>query len=256
MTSSGLAIRKVGAPVLRQRARRLSRDEVRNAETQCLIDRMRETMRSAPGVGLAAPQVGYPLQIVVIEDRKEYQERWSQKELAKRERKVIPFHALINPKIIARRGPLVRAFEEGCLSVPGFLGYVPRYTGVQVEAWDEHGDPVPTIHKRGWYARILQHEIDHLHGKLFLDRMPKRGRNAVPYHVISWLERLDPDGHWIAGLQRDAPAWVLGPNAITAMLERFGGHLASEFGVGRQRGVTLIRRTVESFLHKEVEATR
>ena len=123
---------------------------------------MRETMRDAPGVGLAAPQIGLPLQLAVIEDVGESEAM---------ERKPVPFHVIVNPKLTL--GPGTVDHFEGCLSVEGFQAIVPRAHTVHVDALDHRGKPV-SIDATGWYARILQHEIDHLHGTLYIDRMRSR----------------------------------------------------------------------------------
>jgi peptide deformylase len=167
-----LKIVEVGHPVLRTPARPLTPDELRSGGMTALIELMRETMRDAPGVGLAAPQIGEPLQLAVIEDRAEYLEGLPPEELAARARAPVPFHVIANPRLtITDPGPVV--FYEGCLSVPGFVGEVPRAAAVRVEALDHRGEPV-TIETGGWYARILQHEIDHLGGNLYIDRMDTR----------------------------------------------------------------------------------
>jgi peptide deformylase len=157
-----LKIVQAGAPVLRNGTRLLSRDEVKSAEIQQLIELMRETMREAPGVGLAAPQVGVPLRLAVIEDIGDVPEK---------ERQPVPFHVLINPQLTL--GPGVVEHYEGCLSIEGFQAVVPRVHAVNVDALDHRGEPVK-IEARGWYARILQHEIDHLDGTLYIDRMQSR----------------------------------------------------------------------------------
>jgi len=166
-----LKIVQAGEPVLRQRARELSRDEIRSAEIRQLIEWMRETMRDAPGVGLAAPQVGLALQLAVIEDPGDLQKAIPAERLAERGRRPVPFHVLVNPSLTLEGTPV--EFFEGCLSVSGFLGLVPRAPRARVACLDEKGKPV-TIEADGWYARILQHEIDHLQGTLYLDRMHSR----------------------------------------------------------------------------------
>jgi peptide deformylase len=167
-----LKIVEVGDPVLREPARPLTPEEVRSGQIAALIELMRETMRDAPGVGLAAPQIGESLQLAVIEDRADYQQSADAEELAARGRAPVPFHVIINPRLqVVEAGPAL--FAEGCLSVPGFLAQVPRATSVRVDALDHRGQPV-TIEASGWYARILQHEIDHLLGTLYLDRMDTR----------------------------------------------------------------------------------
>lgn len=158
-----LKILQVGDPVLRDGTRMLSRDEVKSPRFQELVEWMRETMRDAPGVGLAAPQVGVPLRFAVIEDLVEAEET---------ERKPVPFHVIVNPILTVVGTAQIEHFE-GCLSVEGFQAKVHRSQAVRVEGWDHNGDAV-TIDASGWYARILQHEVDHLDGKLYIDHMNPR----------------------------------------------------------------------------------
>jgi peptide deformylase len=167
-----LKIVQAGEEVLRQRARELSRDEILNPKIQQLIELMRETMRDAPGVGLAAPQIGESLQLAVIEDRAEYHRELTPEQLAERGRKPVPFHVIINPKLTLT-GKTANEFFEGCLSVGGYTAIVSRSDTVKVECLNEHAQPV-TIEASGWHARILQHEIDHLNGILYVDRMQPR----------------------------------------------------------------------------------
>jgi len=167
-----LKIVQTGEPVLRQVARTLTKKEILSPGIQQLIELMRETMRDAPGVGLAAPQVGVPLQLAVIEDDDEYLRHMPQKRLDEQERKAVPFHVIVNPKITVTDVSPVTHFE-GCLSVAGFSALVPRARAVRVEALGHKGEPV-TIEAGGWYARILQHETDHLFGRLYIDRMLSR----------------------------------------------------------------------------------
>lgn len=172
MDSKLLKIRIMGEPVLRRAAHPLTAEQIVQAETQQLIEAMRETMRDAPGVGLAAPQVGLPLQLAVIEDRETSMRELSAQQRKERERKPVPFHVVVNPTISLESPPEVEFFE-GCLSLPGYMAVVPRALKVRVECLDHHGRP-RTIHASGWYARILQHEIDHLVGTVYLDRMHSR----------------------------------------------------------------------------------
>jgi len=173
-----LPIVQAGDPVLRAPARPLSLEEIQSTAIQQLIADMRETMRAAPGVGLAAPQVGLGLQLAVIEDAPEYQANATPAELAERERAVVPFHVIINPALTLEPGAPVEFFE-GCLSVDGWMAMVARAAAVRVEALDENGRDV-VIQARGWHARILQHEIDHLHGTLCVDRMDPRTLSSHP----------------------------------------------------------------------------
>jgi peptide deformylase len=164
-----LQIAQIGEQVLRERANELSREDILSTKTQELIEHMRDTMRNAPGVGLAAPQVGVPLQLAVIEDREEYQEKLSPSQLSERERQPVPFHVIINPRIVSAEKTGLEFFE-GCLSVAGYSAIVPRARAVTVEYLNEHAE-TKRIEAAGWYSRILQHEIDHLAGVLYVDRM-------------------------------------------------------------------------------------
>ena len=180
-----LKIVQAGDPVLRDRARPLSPDEIRSAETQQLIEWMRETMRDAPGVGLAAPQVGVPLQLAVIEDAADLQRSIAQEKLAERHRRPVPFHVLANPSLVVEGNTV--EFFEGCLSVAGFSALVPRAFRVRVDCLNERGESV-SIAADGWYARILQHEIDHLYGTLYLDRMHTRSFMTVDQLTRHWSD--------------------------------------------------------------------
>jgi peptide deformylase len=167
-----LKIVQAGEPVLRQTARALTRHEILGAEIKRLILDLRETMQDAPGVGLAAPQVGLSVQLAVIEDREELLKDLPPQELVQKDRRPVPFHVIINPQITLLEGEDV-LFYEGCLSVAGFSAVVPRARAVRVEYLDEKGEH-RSVEAAGWYARILQHEIDHLHGALYIDRMHTR----------------------------------------------------------------------------------
>ena len=164
-----LQIAQIGEEVLRAPARELSREEILSARTQELIAHMRDTMRNAPGVGLAAPQVGLPLQLAVIEDPEEYHKKLTPRQLSERQREPVPFHVIVNPRIVSADNAGVEFFE-GCLSVTGYSAIVPRARAVTVEYLDEHAES-KRVEAVGWYARILQHEIDHLAGVLYVDRM-------------------------------------------------------------------------------------
>jgi peptide deformylase len=164
-----LKIVQVGEPVLREHAREITPDEIRGREIQELIAWMRETMYEAPGVGLAAPQIAKAIQLAVIEDKAEYMEKALPELLKERERHPVPFQVIINPKITLHEGDRA-IFHEGCLSLAGFTAAVPRARRVTVECLD-HNAKARTIQANGWYARILQHEIDHLYGTLYVDRM-------------------------------------------------------------------------------------
>src|SRR5260370_29900931 len=148
---------------------------------------MRDTMLAAPGVGLAAPQIGLPLQIGVIEDQLEYIQKLPPEQVDERKRRPVPFHVLINPKLIIEDAEPAEFFE-GCLSLAGFTAIVPRATRVRVECLNEKAEPV-VITAEGWYARILQHEIDHLPGILYIDRMKSRSFSTLDNYTRYWRDK-------------------------------------------------------------------
>jgi peptide deformylase len=182
-----IKIAAVGEMILRTRARALAPDEIQSAATRELIEHMREPLCDAPGVGLAAPQIGLPLQLAVIEDRAEYQAAFSEAELAERGRRPIPFQVIVNPSIELLSPPDVNFFE-GCLSLPGFTAIVPRARRVVVNCLNENGAPA-RIEAEGWYARILQHEIDHLMGTLYIDRMRSRSFCSLEQYNRFWKKK-------------------------------------------------------------------
>jgi len=182
-----LEIVQAGDPVLRQQSRALTKDEIAGPSIQQLIELMRETMREAPGVGLAAPQIGLSLQLAVIEDQPEYLTHHSAAELAELQRSAVPFHVIINPKL-SFVGDSTAGFFEGCLSVEGYQAVVNRAVNVRVECLDERGEET-TINAHGWYARILQHEIDHLNGTLYIDRMKTRTLTTGENMFRFWSKR-------------------------------------------------------------------
>ncbi|HEX6595466.1 MAG TPA: peptide deformylase [Acidimicrobiales bacterium] len=163
---------QVGDPVLRRRARPVAPEEIGTPFLQELIASMRITMYDAPGVGLAAPQVGESLQVVVAEDEGEHLEIMSPARRAELRRDELPFTALINP-MLEPVGDETEEFFEGCLSVEGYSALVRRFRRVRVEALDPAGRPF-SMDVEGWPARILQHELDHLAGILYIDRMDAR----------------------------------------------------------------------------------
>jgi peptide deformylase len=167
-----LEIVQTGDPVLRKVARMLTVDEIGSPAIQRLIVQMRDTMRAAPGVGLAAPQIGESIQLAFIEDRIDYLQDVPAEQLSERQRSPVDFHVIINPKLTTI-GEETMAFYEGCLSVEGFAAVVARAATVRVECLNERAEPM-IINAQGWYARILQHEIDHLNGTLYIDRMQTR----------------------------------------------------------------------------------
>lgn len=182
-----LKIVQAGDPVLRAQSRPLTKEEIGSPAIQQLIGLMRDAMREAPGVGLAAPQIGVPIQLAVIEDRAEYIEGLAEEEIAERQRAEIPFHVIINPQLSSLDDTSAEFFE-GCLSVEGFSAVVDRALNVRVECLNERGEEI-TIDAHGWYARILQHEIDHLNGTLYIDRMKTRTLSTAENMFRFWADK-------------------------------------------------------------------
>jgi len=148
------------AAVLRRKAKPVTQFD---DNLQILIDDMIETMREAPGVGLAAPQVNISERLIVVEYGEETEDEHG--EVIEKPKKLF---ALINPEIV-KFSEETELGVEGCLSIPGLVGEVERYSRIQVKGLNRHGKPV-RVKAEGWLARIFQHEIDHVNGVLFTDR--------------------------------------------------------------------------------------
>ena len=191
-----MAIRKIatiGHPILRQKARALTRDELLGADTQRFIDDLIETMRDANGAGIAAPQVYEPLSVCVIEVKNNPRYPYKPN---------VPLTVLVNPEVELLTDERFDNYE-GCLSVPNLRGVVARATEVRVRAWDRHGEPIDRV-VRGLTAGTYQHEVDHLNATLFVDRV------TDPTTLTTWtdFERF----HMAAFVER-----------ARALVERMGG---------------------------------
>ena len=151
-----LKVCRLGHPVLRMESKRVSKGKLASAPIQKLIDDMLETMVEYYGVGLAAPQIHESLSIAVIESHGP--------------RGTIPVTVLINPEVTVLDEELSDDWE-GCLSIPDFRGRVPRWRKLRVDALDRNGKKIQ-LTAEGFFARVIQHEFDHLMGKVYLDRMP------------------------------------------------------------------------------------
>lgn len=157
-----MAIRKVsrmGHPVLRQRAAEIPPTQMQSSQMQRLIDDMIETMIDYEGIGLAAPQVFEPLRLIVL----------GNPDPDPQDEAAIPLTVLFNPQFTTLSPESLDGWE-GCLSIPQLRGVVPRSATVEVQGYDREGQAVE-LEVEGIFARVLQHEIDHLDGVLFLDRM-------------------------------------------------------------------------------------
>jgi len=155
-----LKIETLNNPILRQKARPVKSI---SAELQELIDNMIETMREANGVGLAGPQVSQPLRLTVVETLPRHDDEGNVIEGSRE------LFVLINPKIVSKSRKMVDGIE-GCLSIPGWIGEASRHEKIRVRALDRQGNKI-RLRLNGWSARIVQHEIDHLDGVLFIDRL-------------------------------------------------------------------------------------
>ena len=167
-----LKVARLGHPVLREKARPVPVGEIRSAGIQQLIDDMVETMREYDGAGLAATQVHQPVQIAVIEV--DANPRYP-------DAPGIPLTVVINPVVTALTEELEEGWE-GCLSVPDMRGMVPRVTAVRLQCYDREANPVDLVAK-DFFARVIQHETDHLHGIVYVDRM--RDLRTLS-HIAEW----------------------------------------------------------------------
>lgn len=167
-----LKVSRLGHPVLRRVAEVVPSEVIAQAEFQQFIDDMIETMHEYDGVGLAAPQVHVSQQVAVLEVTKHprYPDAPS-----------VPLTVLINPRVTVLSEETVDGWE-GCLSIPEMRGAVPRYRELRVEAVDRNGQPLDFIAK-DFHARVVQHENDHLQGKVYLDRMPSL---ETLTHLTEW----------------------------------------------------------------------
>lgn len=172
---------QAGHPVLRQRSAPFD-GQLERGELDQLITLMRKVMHEAPGVGLAAPQLGIPLQLAVLEDQFEIDEETA----AARARTPLDFFAILNPSYTPL-GDTTAAFFEGCLSVSGLQAVVERPERVRLDFVTPEGEPASRDFS-GWQARIVQHETDHLHGMLYLDRAELRSLSTNSEYAARWAE--------------------------------------------------------------------
>lgn len=175
---------RLGDPVLREPAAPVDPAEIASADFQRLVDDLFETMREAGGVGLAAPQVGVGRQLFVY--GVEGDDRGS-----------VPPRVVVNPLLTPEAGEPIHDWE-GCLSIPGLRGLVPRHPAVRVQGLDRHGRPLDYV-AAGFEARIVQHEHDHLNGVVFLDRMRDLRSLCFEEEWHRFLERTDPTGQTAVG---------------------------------------------------------
>jgi peptide deformylase len=178
---------QAGDPVLRRRSRPVPTEKLGTPELRALVEEMVRTMRTAPGVGLAAPQIGVDWQLLVAEDDEDKSSDLTDDERATRQRIALPLVAVVNPQL-RMIGEERATFFEGCLSVSGWTALVSRALEVEVRGLTPAGEPLE-LRLSGWPARILQHEIDHLNGVLYVDRMHSRSfaRTELAHQI--WGEK-------------------------------------------------------------------
>lgn len=174
-----LKVARMGHPVLQKVARELTPEEIRSPEIARLLADMRETMQDYTGIGLAAPQVHQSLQMAIIEleDTED----------------AAPFTVFFNPKITVL-DPELQGFWEGCLSIPELRGYVERPRKIQVDFLDRDAKPARIV-AEGFVATVIQHELDHLAGTLFVERI----RDLKKLVFTDEFER-----HWLPSLRADS----------------------------------------------------
>ena len=169
-----LKARQVGDPILRQEAESVDVTTIHSPEFRKMVERMLKVMRNGKGSGIAAPQIGVGLRVIAIEFTGQHIKRLKDQGLTDKEMKrmgiyIVPTKVLINPEMRVIDSTLL-AFREGCLSVQGFSALVPRAKEIEIAALDMEAHPV-VWRASNWPARIIQHEVDHLNGKLYTDSM-------------------------------------------------------------------------------------
>ncbi|MFW6093038.1 MAG: peptide deformylase [Pseudomonadota bacterium] len=171
-------ILRMGHPILRQRARPLREAEIGSPQTRGLVEDMIETLHHAGGIGLAAPQVGEPIRLAIIEIG-DAESRYG-------DIPQMPLTVFVNPELEVL-DPARAGYWEGCLSVPGLRGFVERPQHVRVTARDLAGAPVE-LELRGFLATVFQHEFDHLDGRLYIDRMDDLRKLVFEEELAGHLE--------------------------------------------------------------------
>ena len=180
-----LNIAQIGDPILRKKTRELSIEEIQSSDTRNIISKMIKTMRKYNGAGLAANQIFEPLKICIVEilENKRYQHL-----------KTIPLKVLINPKIFIKKNNFSFNSYEGCLSVPNLRGKVKRYNDISITYYNTEGKKI-TENISGLESIVYQHEVDHLEGFLFTDKVYDNSslvtyENYLKYHEEEYKKEL------------------------------------------------------------------
>ncbi|XP_063705114.1 peptide deformylase, mitochondrial-like [Culicoides brevitarsis] len=186
---------QIGDPIVRTKCEKIPPETIKTPEVQTLIKHMISVMRQFNAVGLACNQIGMPYQIFTMEFTEAHAKKFKPEVFKRREMKILPLTVIVNPVLNVTNYDKIKDVES-CLSVRGYSAEVVRHKAVSVEGYDEHGDAKKWDFE-GWNARIAQHEIDHLNGIPFTDRMDpktfsctlwqtvneKRGRIEMPFYA-------------------------------------------------------------------------
>ncbi|KAG8562942.1 hypothetical protein GDO81_015873 [Engystomops pustulosus] len=177
-------VTQTGDPILRVQTQLIPQNHISLPDTQAVLKRMVQLLRSCGCVGLSAPQLGVPLRIMVLELREEMCHMVPPDVRALREMEPFPLKIFINPtmRILDSRK---LSFPEGCSSIHGFSAVVPRYHSVEISGLNEKGEH-SSWRAHGWAARVIQHEMDHLDGVLYIDKMDPR-----TFVNVKWMEVID-----------------------------------------------------------------
>lgn len=166
-------IRQIGDPILREIAKPVERAAFISPDFKHLIDELIHTMRKTNAAGISAPQIGIPLQVIAFEvtghDIKLAMKKYGSKGVSKMQMTLCPLTVFVNPKVKFLDTKTV-TMRESCLSVENLSALVPRVREIKVEGLDRSGEFLE-MHATGWTARIIQHEVDHLNGNLYIDTM-------------------------------------------------------------------------------------
>ncbi|CAG9832285.1 unnamed protein product [Diabrotica balteata] len=174
---------QIGDPNLRVSSEEICEDDICRPEAQYLIKKLRNAFQSNNCVGLSAPQIGIPLQVVIAEFNEKHLKGYPKNEIKAKEMTIQPQTVIINPQIrIVDYTKVV--FPESCESMKGYYAEVPRYRSIEVKGFNEKG-ALFSILAHGWWARILQHEIDHLQGKMYVDIMEPRSLTCSCWHEVN-----------------------------------------------------------------------
>ncbi|XP_055680055.1 peptide deformylase, mitochondrial-like [Lutzomyia longipalpis] len=179
-------VTQIGDPILRLRAEAVPDGEAASPAMKFLFERMIAAMRAFKLVGLAAPQVGIPLRVIVMEFPEAVMETYAPEIIKTRNMQLLPLTILVNP-VLKVTDFTRKTFPEGCGSMTGFTADVARYAGVEVKGYDENGMQ-KTVRLEGWNARIAQHETDHLEGTIFIDVMDRKTLQLNCWEMINARE--------------------------------------------------------------------